>query len=118
MLTFAFMHYPYLVCILFGMPSLHLFTFLMDFFKVLFLYFFVQYNGAFRKWTLNWSMQSGHCNPKRLSAYVGKKILADLPCLHLFFFIPWSLICVSPHPSGTYFWGVLFVKIKIIITVE
>ena len=24
MLTFAFMHYPYLVCILFGMPSLHL----------------------------------------------------------------------------------------------
>ena len=34
MLTFAFMHYPYLVCILFGMPSLHLFTFLM-FFKSL-----------------------------------------------------------------------------------
>ena len=31
MLTFAFMHYPYLVCILFGMPSLHLFTFLMFF---------------------------------------------------------------------------------------
>ena len=30
------MHYPYLVCILFSMPSLHLFTFL----KVLFLYFF------------------------------------------------------------------------------
>ena len=29
MLTFAFMHHPYLVCILFGMPSLHLFTFLM-----------------------------------------------------------------------------------------
>ena len=29
MLTFAFMHYSYLVCILFGMPSLHLFTFLM-----------------------------------------------------------------------------------------
>ena len=29
MLTFAFMHYPYLVRILFGMPSLHLFTFLM-----------------------------------------------------------------------------------------
>ena len=28
MLTFAFMHYPYLVCMLFGMPSLHLFTFL------------------------------------------------------------------------------------------
>ena len=27
MLTFAFMHYPYLVCILFGMPSLHLFFF-------------------------------------------------------------------------------------------
>ena len=27
MLTFAFMHYPNLVCILFGMPSLHLFTF-------------------------------------------------------------------------------------------
>ena len=31
MLTFAFMHHPYLVCILFGMPSLHLFTFLMFF---------------------------------------------------------------------------------------
>ena len=30
------MHHPYLVCILFGMPSLHLFTF----FNVLFLYFF------------------------------------------------------------------------------
>ena len=29
MFTFAFMHYPYLVRILFGMPSLHLFTFLM-----------------------------------------------------------------------------------------
>ena len=29
MLTFAFMHHPYLVCILFGIPSLHLFTFLM-----------------------------------------------------------------------------------------
>ena len=29
MLTFAFMHPPYLVRILFGMPSLHLFTFLM-----------------------------------------------------------------------------------------
>ena len=26
--AFAFMHYPYIVCILFGMPSLHLFTFL------------------------------------------------------------------------------------------
>ena len=39
MLTFAFMHHPYLVCILFGMPSLHLLTFLM-FFNFLFLYFF------------------------------------------------------------------------------
>ena len=29
MFTFAFMQYPYLVRILFGMPSLHLFTFLM-----------------------------------------------------------------------------------------
>ena len=29
MLTFAFMHYPYLVCILFSMPSLHLFTFFL-----------------------------------------------------------------------------------------
>ena len=29
--TFAFMHPPYLVRILFGMPSLHLFTFLMFF---------------------------------------------------------------------------------------
>ena len=31
MLTFAFMHYPYLVRTLFGMPSLHLFTFSMFF---------------------------------------------------------------------------------------
>ena len=31
MLTFAFMHHPYLVCILFGTPSLHLFTFLVFF---------------------------------------------------------------------------------------
>ena len=33
MLTFAFMHYwyPYLVCVLFGIPSLHLFTFSMFF---------------------------------------------------------------------------------------
>ena len=30
MLTFAFIHHPYLVCILFGMPSLHLFTFLFS----------------------------------------------------------------------------------------
>ena len=29
MLTFTFMHYPYLVCIIVGMPSLHLFTLLM-----------------------------------------------------------------------------------------
>ena len=30
MLTFAFVHHPYLVCIrLFGMPSLYLFTFVM-----------------------------------------------------------------------------------------
>ena len=27
------MHHPYLVCILFGMPSLHLFTFLMFLFS-------------------------------------------------------------------------------------
>ena len=32
MFTFAFMHYPYLVRILLGMPSLHLLTFLMFFF--------------------------------------------------------------------------------------
>ena len=38
MLTFAFMHYPYLVCLLFGMPPLHLFTFLM-FFKSCFCTF-------------------------------------------------------------------------------
>ena len=30
-MTFAFMHHPYLVCILFGMPSLDLFTFVMFF---------------------------------------------------------------------------------------
>ena len=30
MLTFAFMDYPCLVCILFGMPSLHPFTFLFS----------------------------------------------------------------------------------------
>ena len=35
MLTFAFMHYPNLVCILFGTPFLHLFTFIMFFFKSL-----------------------------------------------------------------------------------
>ena len=29
----AFMHHPYLVCILFGMPSLHLFTFAMFLFS-------------------------------------------------------------------------------------
>ena len=29
--TFAFMHHPYLICTLFGMPSLHLFTFSMFF---------------------------------------------------------------------------------------
>ena len=34
MLTFAFMHHPYLVCVLFGMPSLHPFTFLMFFIKI------------------------------------------------------------------------------------
>ena len=28
-LTFVFMHHPYLVCILFGMPSLHIFTFFL-----------------------------------------------------------------------------------------
>ena len=38
MLTFAFMHHPYLVCILFGMPSLHLFTFLM-----FFIFFIITY---------------------------------------------------------------------------
>ena len=38
MLTFAFMHHPYLVCILFDMPSLHLFTFVMFFFILLLLY--------------------------------------------------------------------------------
>ena len=38
MLTFAFMHYPYLVCILFGMPSLHLFTFLMFFKSCIYIY--------------------------------------------------------------------------------
>ena len=31
MFTYAFMHHPYLVCILFGKPSLHLFTFLIYF---------------------------------------------------------------------------------------
>ena len=35
MLTFAFMHHPYLVCIFFGMPSLHLFTFFNVFFYFL-----------------------------------------------------------------------------------
>ena len=38
---FAFMHHPYLVCILFGMPSLHLFTFLM-FFIFLFIILIAQ----------------------------------------------------------------------------
>ena len=40
-LTFAFMHHPYLVYILFGMPSLHLFTFLM------FLFSCYMYHGVF-----------------------------------------------------------------------
>ena len=31
MLTYAFLHHPYLVCKLFGMPSLHLFTFFIVF---------------------------------------------------------------------------------------
>ena len=38
MLTFAFMHHPYLVCILFGMPSLHLFTFLNVFYFLVYLW--------------------------------------------------------------------------------
>ena len=37
MLTFAFMHYPYLVCILFGMSFLHLFTSLKSCVSVHFL---------------------------------------------------------------------------------
>ena len=37
-LTFAFMHHPYLVCILFGMPSLHLFTFSMFFISCIMYY--------------------------------------------------------------------------------
>ena len=32
MLTFALLHYPYFVCILFGMPSLHLLMFLKSYF--------------------------------------------------------------------------------------
>ena len=36
-LTFAFMYHPYLVYKLFGMPSLHLFTFLMFFIAFYFL---------------------------------------------------------------------------------
>ena len=35
--TFAFTHHPYLVCILFGMLSLHLFTLLM-----FFIYLFIE----------------------------------------------------------------------------
>ena len=42
MLTFAFMDHPYLVCILFGMPSLHLFTFLMFFlFSCIYIYIYI-----------------------------------------------------------------------------
>ena len=48
MLTFAFMHYPYLVRILFGMPSLHLFTFLM-FFKSCFYIFFGPVQWSFQE---------------------------------------------------------------------
>ena len=33
----CFMHHPYLVCILFGMPSLHLFTFLMFFYFLVYI---------------------------------------------------------------------------------
>ena len=50
-------------------------------------------------WTV--CMQSGRYNPKRLSTYIGMKIFTYLTCLHLYFFIPWSLIRVSPHLSGT-----------------
>ena len=39
--TFAFMHPPYLVRILFGMPSLHLFTFLMFFLFLVSILFLV-----------------------------------------------------------------------------
>ena len=42
MLTFAFMHHPYLVGILFGMPSLHLLTFLMFLFSC--FYTFLMFN--------------------------------------------------------------------------
>ena len=49
-LTFAFTNHLYLVCILFGMTSLHLFTFLM-FFQSCFCIFFLSnmYNGASSK---------------------------------------------------------------------
>ena len=40
MLTFAFMHHPYFVCITFSMPSPHIFTFLMFFF----FFFFCVHN--------------------------------------------------------------------------
>ena len=43
MLNFAFMHPPYLVRILFGMPSLHLFTFLI-FLSLVCVFFFLNIN--------------------------------------------------------------------------
>ena len=45
--TFAFMHPPYLVCILFGMPSLHLFTFLMFFISCFYTFFGVNLSYSY-----------------------------------------------------------------------
>ena len=46
-MTFAFMHPPYLVRILFGLPSLHLFTFLMFFISCMFLFIYLRKGCTF-----------------------------------------------------------------------
>ena len=62
-LTFAFMHHPYLVCILFGMPSLHLFTFLMFFYYFFLIFYLSDIQGrhiAYRSYLF----------PSKLAAFV------------------------------------------------
>ena len=68
MLTFAFMHYPYLVCILFGMPSLHLFTFLM-FFKS------CCYNYSCHTWSSK--CNHSYCYLRYLLEYTSYKIFGS-----------------------------------------
>ena len=97
-LTFAFTNHLYLVCILFGMTSLHLFTFLM-FFQSCFCIFFVQYvQWSFQQIDTELEyMQSGHCISHNLIQIVSivaqiirqpfKDTQAD----------PWSVYSIRAH---------------------